>query len=177
MAQSADLTACDKKGSEGSLYLNVGTCATPVWIYHKGVVGDLNCSETENENEQSSRDPDQIVRQYGEDKIDVEISGEQQVDKDYEGCAFINSMRSGSDAQDVCFLTGYMSETGNFGWRGKFRNFDRSISAPESGSMRQTFRLKPAACVTAACKVRPVEVSSADAVADYDPGTFTPTST
>lgn len=175
MTQSANLTQCDRKGSEVSLYLNTGTCETPVWIYHKGVVGDLNLSETENENEQSSRDPNQIVRQYTEDKIDVEISGEQVVDLFYEGCAFINSMRSGGVSRDVCILSGYMSEVGNFGWRGKFRNFDRSVSGPESGPSRQTFRLKPAACVTTACKVRPVEVAAANAVADYDPSVFTPT--
>lgn len=177
MTQSADLTQCDKKGSEISLYLNVGTCATPVWIYHKGAVGDLNLTETENQNELSNRDPEQLVRQYTEDKIDIEIAGEQVVDKDYEGCAFLNSMRAGGDARDVCYLTGYMSETGNFGWRGKFRNFDRSISGPESGAPRQTFLLKPAACVTAACKVRPVQVATADSIEDYAPETFVPTST
>jgi hypothetical protein len=175
MTQSANLTQCDKKGSEVSLYLNTGTCSTPVWIYHKGVVGDLNLSETENENEQSNRDPVQLVRQYTEDKIDLEISGEQVVDQDYEGCAFINAMRSGGSAKDVCFLTGYMSEVGNVGWRGYFRNFDRSVSGPESGPARQTFRLKPSACVLAECKVRPVEVAMADAIADYSPQTFTPT--
>ena len=170
-----DLTQCDKKGSEVSLYYNTGTCATAVWKFHKGVVGDLNLSETESENELSSRDPVQLVRQYTEDKIDVEITGEQVIDRDYEGCAFLNSMRSGGSARDVCILTGYMSETGNFGWRGYFRNFDRSISGPESGPARQTFRLKPAACVLAECKVRPVSVAVAEAVADYTPGTFTPT--
>lgn len=175
MTQSANLTQCDKKGSEVSLYLNSGTCDTPVWFYHKGVVGDLNLSETENENEQSNRDPAQLVRQYTEDKIDVEISGEQVVDQDYEGCAYINSMRSGGTPKDVCFLTGYMSEVGNVGWRGYFRNFDRSISGPESGPGRQTFRLKPAACVLEACKVRPVRVASANAVANYDPHIFVPT--
>jgi len=175
MPQSAELTQCDKKGSEISLYLNTGSCATPVWIYHKGVVGDLSLSETESEAEQSVRDPAQLVKQYIEDKIDVEISGEQVVDQLYEGCAFINSMRSGGSPRDVCFLTGYMSEVGNTGWRGYFRNFDRSISGPESGAARQTFRLKPAGCVVVACKVRPVNVAVAAAVADYAPETFTPT--
>lgn len=175
MAQSAELTQCDKKGSECSLYLNVGTCATPVWIFHKGVVGDLTLSETENESELSSRDPDILVRQYTEDKIDLEISGEQIVDSDYEGFAFLNSMRSGGQARDVMFLTGYISEVGNVGWRGYMRNFDRTISGPETGAPRQTFRLKPAACTTEECKVRPVKVSVADAIADYDPTVFTPT--
>ena len=175
MTQGAELTQCDKSGNELSLYLNVGSCETPTWIYHKGVVGDLNYNENENPNEQSSRDPAQLVRQYVGDKIDIEISGEQHVDAFYEGCNFINSMRHKSAARDICILTGYMSEVGVTGWRGKFRNFDRSVSGPESGPMRQTFMLKPAACVTTACKVRPVQVATANAVADYNPGTFTPT--
>lgn len=172
MTQRAELTQCDKKGSEVSLYLSTGTCATPVWFFHKGATGDLNLSETEAENELSSRDPAQLVRQYTEDKIDLEISGEQVVDQDYIGCAFINSMRSGGSARDVCFLTGYMSEVGNTGWRGLFRNFDRSISGPESGPARQTFRLKPAACVLEECKVRPVKVATANTISDYAPETF-----
>lgn len=175
MAQSANLTQCDKKGSEGSLYLNTGTCATPTWIYHKGVIGDLALSETEAKNELSARDPDQIVKQYTEDKIDLGISGEQVVDQDYEGCAFINSMRSGGSPRDVMFLTGRITDVGSFGWRGYMRNFDRSITAPESGPMRQTFDLAPAACVLAECKVRPVKVAVAAAVIDYDPSVFTPT--
>ena len=71
--QSADLTLCDKKGSEFSLYLNLGNdCSTPVWTYHKGVTGDININETEDEEELSVRDPAQIVKQYIEGKIDVD---------------------------------------------------------------------------------------------------------
>lgn len=176
MPQSDQLTKCDKKGSEVSLYCNFGQdCTTPVWSYHKGVTGDLNLGETEDEEELSVRDPAQTVKQYVESKIDVEISGEQVVDQDYEGCAFLNSARSGGSPIDVAFLSGYITEVGNVGWRGNFRNFDRSISGPESGPSVQTFRLKPAACVSDACKVRPVEVTVADTIADYDPGDFTPT--
>ena len=70
MPQSANLTECDKRGSEFSLYLNLGNdCSTPVWTYHKGVTGDLSLNETENENELSVRDPAQLVRQYLEDKM------------------------------------------------------------------------------------------------------------
>lgn len=176
MAQSAELTLCDKKGSEFSLYLNLGNdCTTPVWSYHKGATGDLDLGETEDEEELSVRDPSQIVKTYVESKIDVEISGTQVVDQDYEGCAFINSARSGGSSIDVAFLTGYIGDVGSEGWRGKFRNFDRSRSGPESGAPSQTFRLKPAACQLTSCKVRPIRVAVADAVADYDPGTYTAT--
>lgn len=175
MAQSANLTQCDRKGSEVSLYFSTGTCATPVWIFHKGVIGDLSLSETEDEDELTVRDPAQLVRQYIEGKIDIEISGEQVVDYDYEGCNFLNAMRAGGSPGDICILSGYMSEVGVAGWRGHMRNFDRSVSGPDQGSARQTFRLKPAACVLAECKVRPVKVAVANAIADYSPQTFTPT--
>ena len=174
MAQSANLTQCDRKGSEGSIYFNAtGTCLVPVWIYHKGVVGDLELTETENENENTGRDPAVLVREYTEDRIELEISGQQYIDSDYEGCNYINSMRSGGSSRDILILDGYITEVGVTGWRGKFRNFDRSKSYPESGPPRQQFRLKPAACGD--CKVRPVKVAVAGTAADYDPSVFTPT--
>lgn len=176
MPQSANLTLCDKKGSEFSLYLNLGNdCSSEVWSYHKGVRGDLSINETEDEEELSVRDPAQIVKQYVESKIDVEIAGEQVVDQLYEGCAFINSARSNGNPIDVCVLSGYIGDVGSVGWRGKFRNFDRSMTGPESGAPSQQFRLKPAACQIDACKVRPVEVAVADAIANYSPETFTET--
>lgn len=176
MPQSADLTLCDKKGSEFSLYLNLGNdCSTPVWTFHKGVTGDLAINETEDEEELSVRDPAQVVKQYVESKIDVEIAGEQVVDQLYEGCAFVNSARSNGSAIDVAVLSGYITDVGSVGWRGKFRNFDRSMTGPESGAPSQQFRLKPAACQIAACKVRPVEIAVASAIADYNPETYTAT--
>jgi hypothetical protein len=178
MSQSANLTECDKKGSEFSLYLNLGNdCSTPVWTYHIGVTGDLNINETEDESEQSVRDPAQLVKQYIESKIDVEISGEQVVDQLYEGCAFLNSARSGGSPVDVAALSGYIDDVGSMGWRGRFRNFDRSMTGPESGAATQQFRLKPAACQTAVCKVRPVMIATADTIGDYNPETFNETTT
>jgi hypothetical protein len=182
LEQRTDLTQCDKKGSEVSLYLNVGDdpsdaggsdCSVEIWIYHKGVVGDLNCGETEDQEELSNRDPEQIVKQYTESKIDIEISGEQVLDSFYIGCQYLNSMRSGGYARDVMILNGYIDEVGSQGWRGKFRNFDRSFTGPESGPGRQTFMLKPAACVKEGCKVRPVQIEAANTVTDYTPETFT----
>lgn len=168
------LTQCDKKGAEGSVYYNTGTCATPVWVYLKSLTGDLTLGETENANEHSSRDPDQLVRQYSEDKIDVEISGTLLVDNDYEGNTFINSMRAGGQARDILCLDGYITEVGSSGWRGYFRTFDRTKNMPEQGGMTQTLMLKPAACVLVACKVRPIKIAVAGTAADYDPTVFTP---
>lgn len=181
MPTELELVDCESKGSEVSLYLNVGddptvvggsTCATEVWIYHKGVVGDLNLGETEDPAEQSTRDPARLVKEYLESKIDLEVTGEQVVSNTYGGNLFINSMRSGGYSRDVMLLDGYITEVGSAGWRGKMRNFDRSIAGPESGPKRQTFKLKPAACVKTTCRVRPVKVSVASTIADYSPETF-----
>lgn len=176
MPQSANLTLCDKRGEEFSLYCNFGNdCTTPVWSFHKGVTGDLNINETESEEEHSVRDTGQQVMQYVGSKIDVEISGEQVVDQLYEGCAFLNSARFNGEPIDIAVLSGRIGDVGSTGWRGKFRNFDRSMSGPATGPGTQQFRLKPAACVIDACKVRPVEIAVADTIADYNPETFTET--
>lgn len=173
MALNSELSLCDKKGSEFSLYLNPGNnCNTPVWIFHKGVTGDLAINETEDEEELSVRDPAQIVKQYVDSKIDVEISGQQVVDPLYQGCRVLNSARSGGAPIDVAVLSGYITDIGSEGWRGRFRNFDRSRTGPETGAPNQTFRLKPAACQSAACAVRPVLIASAGSIADYDPSVY-----
>ena len=65
-----------------------------------------------------------------------------------------------------------MTEVGNVGFKGKFRNFDRSITGPETGAPKQNFKLKPAACVKSGCKITPVKVATAGTVASYDPGVF-----
>ena len=174
MAITQTLTQCDKKGAEGSVYYNTGTCTTQVWVFLISLTGDLTLTETENANEHSSRDPNQLVRQYSEDKIDVEISGTLLVDSDYEGNNFINSMRGGGSARDVMCLDGYLTEVGSSGWRGYFRSFDRTKNMPEQGGMTQTLMLKPAACVLVACKVRPIKVATGGTPGDYDPTVFTP---
>jgi len=97
MALNTELSQCDRKGSEFSLYYNSGNnCGTPVWVYHKGITGDLSINETEDEEELSVRDPAQIVKQYVEAKIDVEIAGQQVVDPLYEGCRILNATRYSS---------------------------------------------------------------------------------
>ncbi len=173
MALNSELSLCDKKGSEFSLYLNLGNdCSTPVWTFHKGVTGDLAINETEDEEELSVRDPAQVVKQYVDSKIDVEISGQQVVDALYEGTRFLNSARSGGNPIDVAVLSGYINDVGSEGWRGRFRNFDRSRTGPETGAPNQTFRLKPAACQSSACRVRPVMIATAGTVGDYDPAVY-----
>lgn len=173
MALNDELTQCDKRGAEFSLYLNLGNdCSTPVWVFHLGVTGDLSINETEDQEELSVRDPSQTVKQYVESKIDVEISGTQVVDALYEGTRFLNASRSGGHAVDVAVLSGYITDVGSEGWRGKWRNFDRSRTGPETGAATQTFLLKPAACQISDCRVRPVMVEEAGAIADYDPAVY-----
>jgi hypothetical protein len=174
------LTDCDRSGSEAMIYYNsVDTgdpaydCDTPVWVPHTGIKGDIELSETESEQEQSLRDPDQLVRQYTEDKIDLEISGEQVDSIQYDGCITFNAMRARAGSRDIMILSGAITEVNVSGWRGRFRNFDRSKSFPNSGSATQKFKLKPAACIDVGCKVRPVLVSAANVITDYDPATWT----
>lgn len=173
MPISTSLTQCDKKGSEFSLYLNLtNDCTTRTWSFHIGVTGDLALNETEDQEELSVRDPAQLVKQYVESKIDLEISGTQVIDHLNTYCRFLNASRSGGLAIDVAILSGYIGDVGSAGWMGKFRNFDRSMTGPETGPGLQNFLLKPAACQIAACAVDNVEVAVADAIAAYDPNVF-----
>lgn len=181
MPGETDLTNCDKKGTEVSLYYDTAddptiaggsSCTTPVWVFHKGITGDLSINETEDEEELSVRDPDQIYKQYTESKADLEVSGEQVVDPAYEGYIYLNAMRAGSFARNCLVLTGYLTELKNIGFKGKFRNFDRSITGPETGAAKQNFKLKPAACVKSGCKITPVKTAAAGTIATYDPGAF-----
>lgn len=181
MPGATELINCDKKGSEVSLYYDTAddpaavggsNCATPVWVFHKGITGDLSINETEDEEELSVRDPDQMYKQYSESKADLEISGEQAVEPGYEGYIYLNSARTGSYARNFLVLTGYLTELLNVGFKGKFRGFDRSITGAESGPAKQNFKLKPAACVRAGCKITPVKTAAASTIATYDPGAF-----
>lgn len=181
MPSVTELSNCDQKGSEMSLYYDTADdptvaggsgCATPVWVFNKAVTGDMNINETEDEEEHSSRDPEMLYKQYSESKPDLEISGELMVDPAYDGFIYMNAMRSGSFARNILVLTSYLTNVGSMGFRGKFRNFDRSISGPESGPGRQQFKLKPAACVKSGCKITTVRVVTSGTVSSYDPGVF-----
>ena len=175
MSQSANLT-CANDGGVFSVYFNPGgDCTTPAWSFHKGIKGDIGLNETDEEIEQSDRDPANWVKVYLQGKTDVEISGTQNVDQLYEGCAFFNSSRWKGQPIDVLILSGPITRVGVVGWRGKWNNFDRSAESPDGSPPSQNFKLKPAACQITACKVRPVKVAIANAIVDYTPNTYTPT--
>lgn len=165
---------CENAGKDVSLYYNVGTCAVAIWVEHLGIVGDLNLGETDDENELSRRRSSSDIKEYLPGMTDVSVSGQQITDGNYEGNAFLNSMRKGGSPRDVLVLTDDISTVNAYGYRGKWYNFDRSISGPAQGEQEQTFSLKPAACTD--CAVRPVKVTVADTIGDYDPTTFTPVS-
>jgi hypothetical protein len=181
MPMLTDLTQCDKKGTDVSIYYDTAdnpsiaggsTCTSPVWVFHKGITGDVTITETESEEELSSRDPSLLYRQYSESKRDLEVSGEQLVDTLYEGFIYFNSMRAGSYARNLLILTGYISVLDNVGFKGKWRNFEATISGPETGSQKQNYKLKPAACVKSGCYIAPVITRAASTIATYNPGLF-----
>jgi hypothetical protein len=155
---------------EAGLYLNLGDFETPVWHEHIGLTGDLTCTETEDENELTTRNRNRSVKEYTEGDTDMMIAGQQVVDSEYIGWQFLYSMRTNGDAQDDMFLTQAISVVGAVGWRGMMRNYSRTFNAPATGSQTQEFSLKPAACTTV--PVRPVKIAVADTADDYDPTTY-----
>ena len=161
---------CDKRGNELTLYYNVGDDATQVWVEHLGMIDDLTMSEVEDENEQTTRRSTRSVKEYNQGDIDLNITGTQLTDTNYEGWAFLNSLRRGGNPGDIMVLTGLITEVGSYGWRGMFRNFDRTISGPATGNMTSAVNLKPAAC--ADVPVRVVKIAVSDTVADFDPTVF-----
>ena len=169
---TASPTKCDRRGKELSLYLNTGDATTPVWVYHQGMIGDLNLGEVEDDNQLETRSLTTLVKEYLEGDIEMSITGQQLVDEDYEGYLFLYSMRAGGDAKDVMILTGPIDTEGVVGWRGKMRNKDRSITGAAQGGMPANVNLKPAACTDTS--VRPVKIGAASAVSDWDPTTYTP---
>jgi len=158
---------CDLAGMEAGLYYNLGDVDTPVWVEHVGITGDLTCTETEDENELTTRNRNRKVKEYTEGEIDVNITGTQVVDSEYQGYQALYSARKGGEPLDVMWLTQAITEIGAVGWRGKMRNFDRTFNAPATGSQTQNFSLKPAACTDA--PVREVKVTAEDTVTDFDP--------
>lgn len=166
---------CDKRGQDLLLYYNVGTKATPIWVEHLGIVGDLTLNEAEELNSRSVRSSTREVNEYTEGEIELSISGTQITDTAYEGYVFLQSMRRGGSARDVMILTGTIDTVGSQGWRGKMRNSDRGVSGPESGAMTTNFNLQPAACSDT--PVGPVQINVAGTVSDFDPASFTAVST
>lgn len=173
-----ELANCDQKGSEMSLYYDtadddgLSTCASATWLLNKAVTGDLNLNLTEDKQEQSSREPNRAFKEYGEDKGDLEITGELFIDRGYDGFNYMNAMRNTGKPRNILAMSTYITNVGAIGYKGKFRNFDFSMAGPESGPPRQQFSLAPAACVVDACRVQTVEILVASTVVTYDPTTW-----
>lgn len=168
---SATPTKCSRRGRELTLYFNTGTVGAPVWVEHLAIIGDLTISEVEDDEELETRSTTKLIKEYIEGNIDVNITGEQTVDEEYEGYLFLYSMRAGGSARDVMVITGPIDTDGVVGWRGKMFNKDRSITGGATGGMNATFSLRPAACTDT--PVRPVKLASSTA-SDWDPTTYTP---
>jgi len=141
--------SCDVRGRDMVLYYNTGTCESPVWVLHKGIIGDLTLGETEDDEELSSRNPYRLTKEYLDGEIDLSITGTQSTDSAYAG--FQALMTRG--LVSVMVLTGPVDVAGGTGWEGEWRNKDRTINGPTTGSMLTNFNLKPAACTL--CPVRP----------------------
>jgi len=163
-----------QKGSELVLYYNTGTEATPVWVEHVGMINDLNWSEVEEATELTGRRTTRAVKEYNEGEIELSITGEQVTDTEYEGWQFLNSMRRGGSSREVMILTGPVTSGNSYGWRGDFRNFDRSTNGPASGSMTNPVNLQPAAqCSDTWSECRVVKTNSGGtALANFDATTY-----
>ncbi len=162
---------CQNAGKDMVLYYNVGDCADPVWIEHLGIVGDMNLGDTTDKEELQRRRSDSDIKEYLPGQSDISVTGTQLTDGNYEGNAVLNSARKNGEPIDVLVLTAPISEVGAYGVRGKFYNFDHSISGPNQGEQNQNFDLSPAACGD--CPVRYVKVNVSDAIVDYNPADIT----
>lgn len=158
---------CDLRGLDATLYFNLGDEDTPIWTEHLGITGDMTCSETEDDNELTTRNRNRAVKEYSEGDTDINITGTQVMDSLYIGWQVLYSMRTHGEPYDIMYLSEPLSEVGAVGWRGMMRNKDRTGNAPATGPQTQNFSLRPAACTEV--PVRPVRVSVADTAADYDP--------
>lgn len=174
MPLSKTLANCQNPGSDMTIYWNAGTAGSPIWVEHKGIVGDVNLGIVDDEDETTRRDSASVFKEYAPGKTDISITGTQIPDGNYEGNAAFNSAIRGGDPIDILALTGPKSEEYAYGVRGEFYNFDRSITGPNTGQMEQSFNLKPALCPTT--RVRYVQIVSG-LVATKDWTAFTPVST
>lgn len=173
MATSATPTLCDRRGKDMTLYLNTGTLATPVWIQHLGLTGDVSINEVEDEEQLETRSSTRFVKEYIEGDIDLTISGTQLVDENYEGYLFLYAMRVGGEARDVMVLTDTIDVEGAVGWRGKMRNKDRSITGAATGGMSGNYSLRPAACTDT--PVTPVKIAIVGPATTTTPEVWDPT--
>ena len=167
MTATATPQNCDVRGMEMTLYFNLGDDETPVWTEHIGLTGDMSMGETEDDEELNTRNRNRSVKEYVEGETDLNITGEQVSDPQYIGWQILYSARTHGDPVDLLVLTNPLDVVGAVGWRGMFRNKDRTTNGPATGAQTQQFSLRPAAC--AAVPVRPVKVTAEEVVEDYDP--------
>lgn len=149
-----------------TLYYNTGTCGTPVWVEHEGVVGDLQLEDSDDEEEVTRRRTVYNIKEYTPGLTDVAISGQIITDFNYQGTRYILSAKRGGSPKDFLILTAPLTVVNAYGYRGKFYNFSRGVSGPQQGEQELSFNLKPAAC--ADCPVRAVLVSVSGTAADFD---------
>ncbi len=174
MPLSTTLANCQNPGSDMTIYWNAGTGGSPIWVEHLGIVGDLNLSIVDDEDESNRRTSTSNFKEFSPGKTDLSITGVQIPDGNYEGNAAFNSAIKDGDPIDLLVLTGPIDEEYAYGVRGDFYNFDRSISGPATGQQEQSFNFKPALCPVT--EVGYVQIVSA-AVATKDWTAFTPVTT
>lgn len=165
---TTEITECQNEGEDMSLYYNLsGDCDTPVWVQHVGIIGDLNLGDTDDEN-QVNRRGGNALKKYKPGKTDVNPTGTQIVQANYQGYQVIVSAKKGGSPRHMMILTNTIDTVNAVGYSGLWYNFDRSISGPAEGEQEASFSLKPAACVSDACEVKAVKVLSASTASDWD---------
>ncbi len=165
MGLSTVITECQNDGRDARLYYNLATCENPVFNLHVGIINDLNLADTSDENQVNRRDG-ATIKTYNPGDQDINVTGTQIVDGNYQGYAVIVRAKKGGKPADLLILSGPITEINAIGYRGKFWNFDRTIAMPSEGEQEQSFSLKPAACSD--CPVRPVKVAVEGIAADWD---------
>jgi hypothetical protein len=142
-AVSDQVNAC-LKGSSLTVYYNVGTPTTAVWVEHLGMIEDLDVSEVEELQEFSSRSSQRMFKEYNYGEVELAVTGTQMYDPSYEGWQYMNAARAGGNPGDFLILGGYLNLVCSYGWRGAFWNSDRSLRGPAQGNMVNAVNLQPA---------------------------------
>lgn len=167
MPLATTITECQNDGRDAKIYYSLsGDCANPVYTLHVGIIGDLNIGDTSDENQVNRRDSNTGIKSYNPGDADVNITGTQIVDGNYQGFAVLTRAKKGGTPVYLLILSGPVTEVNAIGYRGKWWNFDRSISMPSEGEQEASFSLKPAACSD--CPVRAVKVAVSGTAADWD---------
>ena len=74
MPISTTITECTNDGSNMRLYYNIsGDCATPVYVEHVGIVGDLQITDTSDENQLMRRGSLGTIKTFNPGDEDVSV--------------------------------------------------------------------------------------------------------